>query len=81
MDILAVNIFAGAGLDYWRQYLAKFGGGNLIIAQDTRQAVMRAFRVRFAGTIIVIGREGREIFRDENVSSYAVLKRILEFGF
>lgn len=81
VDVVAVNIFAAAGLDYWREYLGKFGGENLIIAQDKRQKVMRALRVRFAGTTIVIGREGKEIFRSEQDASYAVLKRVLEFGF
>lgn len=81
VDFVAVNIFAAAGLEKWRKYLGLHGGENLIIAQDTSQAVMKAFRVRFTGTTIIIGRKGKEIFRDEVASSYAVLKRILEFGF
>ena len=80
MDVVAVNIFAAAGLDYWRKYLGKFGGGELIIAQDSRQEVMKAFQVRYAGTTIVIDSEGEEIFRDEKASSYAVLKNAVEFG-
>jgi len=53
----------------------------LIAAQDTRQEVVKAFRVRFSGTTIIIDRKGRVIFRDEKVSTYADLKRALEFGF
>lgn len=81
VDVVAVNIFAAAGLDYWREYLGQFGGENLIVAQDKRQKVMRALRVRFAGTTIIIGREGKEIFRAEQDASYAVLKKALEDGF
>ena len=80
MDVVAVNIFAAAGLDYWREYLTRYGGGNLIIAQDSRHEVMKAFQIRYAGTTIIIDSEGEEIFRDEIASSYAVLKNAVEFG-
>ncbi len=80
VDVVAINIYAAAGLDYWREYIANFGGGDLIIAQDSRQEVMKAFKVRAAGTTIVIDSEGEEIFRDEIASSYAVLKNAIEFG-
>ncbi|MCH8077037.1 MAG: hypothetical protein IIC64_14625 [SAR324 cluster bacterium] len=81
VDVIAVNVFPAAGLEKWRKYLTRFGGGDLIIAQDSRQEVVRAFRVRVAGTTIVIDIEGEEIFRDEVASSYAVLKNAVEFGF
>ena len=80
VDVVAVNIFAAAGLDYWQKYLTRFGGGELIIAQDSRLEVTKAFRVRYAGTTIVIDAKGEEIYRDETASSYAVLKNAVEIG-
>ena len=80
VDVVAVNVFAADGLEKWRKYLNRFGGGDLIIAQDPRQKVVRAFRVRTSGTTIVIDRKGKEIFRGEYFSSFDTLKNAVEVG-
>lgn len=78
VDVVAVNIFAAAGLAYWKEYWQMAGGGNVIYAQDTRHEAMRALKVRYSGSTIVLNRNGREVYRDQSATDYETLKAAVE---
>ncbi len=78
VTVVAVNIFPAAGLDYWAQYWKAAGGDDVVLAQDTSREAMLALKVRFAGATIVIDRQGREVWRDDDDTDYETLKAAVE---
>jgi hypothetical protein len=75
---VAINIFPDLGLERWARYWRSVGGGEVVYAQDTRREAVRAFRVRAAGSTIVLDRQGREVYRDSSATDYETLKAAVE---
>jgi hypothetical protein len=75
---VAINIVPETGLEQWAEYWRSVGGGDVVYAQDTRREAVRAFRIRSAGSTIILDRKGREVYRDSSATDYETLKAAVE---
>jgi thiol-disulfide isomerase/thioredoxin len=60
-----------------RDFKARAEGGDHAWAIDKNFTLVQAFRVRSLDTTIIIGRDGRIVYRDEFPTSLAVLERVV----
>ncbi len=74
MEVVAINVFPQYSLREWEEYWRSVGGGNALFAEDTKQRVVFAFKVRAAGTKILINREGQITYRNSRTTTYEKLR-------
>lgn len=75
LEVVAINIVPDFGLERWRAFWKSIGAGDVVWAQDTddNQAV-RSYNVQSLGTTIIIGRDGKIVYRDAGATTYEKLR-------
>ncbi len=74
MGVVAVNVFPQYDLRQWENYWRSVGGGDALFAEDVNREAVVAFKVRAAGTKIIINREGQLVYRNARGMSYEELR-------
>ena len=78
MKVLAVSVMRGAPLDYWKEYLERYGAENLTYAQDPDFDSVHALKIQTSGATVIIDREGKIVFRDRYTTPFEILKEAVE---
>ena len=78
LQVVAVNILAGSTLESWKRYWEGMGGGEAVIAEDTRKEAVTALKILTSGATVVIDREGIIVHRDRGATSYQMLELAVE---
>ena len=76
MKVVAINIAPQLGsLEEWQAFLKEFGAGDFVWAQDTDdQRAVIAYNIQSLGTTVIVGRDGEIAYRDEEASTYEMLR-------
>ncbi len=76
MKVVAINIAPQLNsLEEWQAFLKQFGAGDFIWAQDTDdQRAIIAYNIQSLGTTVIVGRDGEIAYRDEDASTYEMLR-------
>ncbi len=76
MKVVAINIAPQVNsLEEWQAFLTYFGAGDFIWAQDTDdQRAIIAYNIQSLGTTVIVGRDGEIAYRDEEASTYEMLR-------
>lgn len=75
LEVVAINIVPQYNLDQWRAFWRTIGGGDVLWAQDTDDGdAMRAYKIRSLGATIIVGRDGRVVYRDAGATRYEKLR-------
>ncbi|MFQ5852499.1 MAG: TlpA family protein disulfide reductase [Candidatus Binatia bacterium] len=74
MEVVAINVLPQYSLQQWESYWRSVGGGDALFAEDTNRSAIAAFKVRAAGTKIIINREGHIVYRYAGTTTYEELR-------
>ena len=74
MEVVAVNVFPQYDLRQWENYWRSVGGGDAVFAEDVNREAVVAFKVRAAGTKIIINRKGQITYRNSRTTTYEKLR-------
>ncbi len=74
MEVVAINVFPQYSLRQWEEFWRSVGGGDALFAEDTNQRAVVAYKIRAAGTKIIIDREGKIVYRNGGVTTYEKLR-------
>lgn len=75
MKVVAVNIVPQNSLQQWQAFWKSLGAGDVVWAQDTPDGqAVRAYNIQALGTTVIVGRDGRVVYRDAAATSYKKLQ-------
>ena len=80
MEVVAINYAADYySISSWRDFWKALGGGDVVWAQDVGASAMRIYQaVLFAGTSVIVNRQGRVAYRDDGITSYEKYREEIE---